>query len=101
MERKHASHVQTEPSGGRETRGATQRTAAQRLQQVLGNSRMQRLALDRPLLQARLTVSSPDDVHELEAERVADAVMRMPERRPQRSNSRRRRGCSALRRMPR
>lgn len=32
-----------------------------------------------PGLQAKLTIGAPDDVHEREADRVADAVMRMPD----------------------
>ena len=32
-----------------------------------------------PRLQAKLTIGAPDDVYEQEADRVADAVMRMPE----------------------
>ena len=32
-----------------------------------------------PRLQARLTIGAPDDIYEQEADRVADAVMRMPE----------------------
>ena len=35
--------------------------------------------LGRSRLQAKLTVGPPDDVYEQEAERVADAVMRMPD----------------------
>ena len=31
------------------------------------------------LLQAKLTISHPQDVYEQEADRVADQVMRMPE----------------------
>lgn len=31
-----------------------------------------------PKLQAKLTVGAPDDLHEQEADRVADEVMRMP-----------------------
>lgn len=42
------------------------------LQSRLGNAGVQRL------LQARLTVSQPDDPYEQEAERVADRAMRMP-----------------------
>jgi hypothetical protein len=38
----------------------------------LGNASM------RALLQAKLTVSNPDDIYEQEADRVADQVMRMP-----------------------
>lgn len=32
-----------------------------------------------PGLQAKLTVGAPNDIYEQEADRVADAVMRMPE----------------------
>jgi hypothetical protein len=35
--------------------------------------------LTRPRLQAKLTISQPDDEYEREADRVADEVMRMPE----------------------
>jgi outer membrane protein OmpA-like peptidoglycan-associated protein len=45
---------------------------AEQLQSRLGNSGFQRL------IQARLTVSQPDDPDEQEAERVAERVMRMP-----------------------
>lgn len=38
-----------------------------------------RQILHGPRLQAKLTVGPPDDAHEREADRVADAVMRMPE----------------------
>jgi len=44
----------------------------------LGNQQLQRLLLARRL-QAKLTVSHPNDVYEQEADRVADQVMRMPE----------------------
>jgi hypothetical protein len=43
------------------------------LQRRLGNSACQHL------LQAKLTISHPNDIYEQEADRVADAVMRMPE----------------------
>ena len=36
-----------------------------------------------PRLQAKLTIGAPDDAYEREADRVADAVMRMPEPRVQ------------------
>src|SRR6266849_6656122 len=42
------------------------------LQQAVGNRAAGRL------IQAKLTVSQPGDVYEQEADRVADAVMRMP-----------------------
>lgn len=38
-----------------------------------------RQILKRPRLQAKLTVSAPNDAYEQEADRVADAVMRMPD----------------------
>ena len=44
----------------------------------LGNQRLQRLLRARGL-QAKLAVSDPNDVYEQEADRVADAVMRMQE----------------------
>jgi len=47
------------------------------LQQSVGNTRVSRL-LGTPV-QAKLTVSSPADDAEQEAEKVADSVMRMPE----------------------
>jgi hypothetical protein len=47
-------------------------------QQALGNQAMQRL-LRSGVVQAKLTVSPPGDPYEQEADRVAEAVMRMPE----------------------
>ncbi len=47
-------------------------------QRTLGNQALRRL------LQARLTVNPPDDAYEREADRVAEAVMSMPERQVQR-----------------
>ncbi|NJO12677.1 MAG: DUF4157 domain-containing protein [Gammaproteobacteria bacterium] len=44
----------------------------------LGNQQLQQL-LQARLLQAKLTVSQPHDEFELEADRVADQVMRMPD----------------------
>lgn len=41
------------------------------LQRTIGNQAVRRL-------QAKLTVSAPDDIHEQEADRVAEEVMRMP-----------------------
>src|SRR5262245_47554199 len=43
------------------------------LQHTLGNRAVSRF------LQAKLTLSHPDDPYEREADRVADTVMRMPE----------------------
>ncbi len=60
------------------------------LRQRVGNREMQRLMGEAPagtpgatpqrapLIQAKLSISQPDDAHEREADRVADAVMRMP-----------------------
>ena len=47
-----------------------------RKQSALGNQAIQRLLRQR-VLQAKLTVNQPGDVYEREADRVADAVMRM------------------------
>ena len=44
----------------------------------ISNQAMQR-ALKSHVLQAKLTVNQPGDIYEQEADRVADAVMRMPE----------------------
>src|SRR5437867_11631155 len=54
------------------------------LQQTLGNQAVQRL-LQSGAIQARLKVSRPGDIYEQEADRVAEQVMRMPERALQRS----------------
>ncbi len=48
------------------------------LQRTIGNREVQRL-LDSRVIQAKLTVSRPDDIHEQEADRVADQVLRMPD----------------------
>src|SRR5688572_3425847 len=47
-------------------------------QQTLGNQAMQHL-LHTGVIQAKLAVNKPGDQYEREAERVADAVMRMPD----------------------
>jgi len=56
-------------------------SGANALRQRVGNQGIQRLMSDtlrsHPI-QAKLTVSEPGDAHEREADRVADAVMRMP-----------------------
>src|SRR5258708_1724271 len=49
-----------------------------RLESAHGNQHLQRL-LNRGVLQAKLTVNRPGDVYEQEADRVGDAVMRMPD----------------------
>jgi hypothetical protein len=48
------------------------------LQQTIGNQAVQRLMKSRTL-QAKLRIGQPNDKYELEADRVADQVMRMPE----------------------
>ncbi|MCG7848689.1 MAG: hypothetical protein MIO93_05865 [ANME-2 cluster archaeon] len=47
-------------------------------QKTIGNQAMQRL-IKSGALQAKLRIGQPGDVYEQEADRVADAVMRMPE----------------------
>lgn len=49
----------------------------QGLQQSMGNARVSRMLATR--VQPKLTVGAPNDVYEQEADRVADAVMRMPD----------------------
>jgi len=49
------------------------------LQQILGNQAVQRL-LESSTIQAKLTISQPNDIYEQEADRVADQVMQMPEK---------------------
>jgi len=48
------------------------------LQRTVGNQAVQRL-IKSGALQAKLRIGQPGDVYEQEADRVADAVMRMPE----------------------
>ncbi len=48
------------------------------LQRTLGNHYVQQLLHSR-FIQAKLTISQPDDPAEIEADRVAETVMRMPE----------------------
>ena len=48
------------------------------LQRTIGNQAVQHLLRSRSI-QAKLAISEPGDVHEQEADRVADQVMRMPE----------------------
>ena len=48
------------------------------LQRTIGNQAVQRLIRSKAL-QAKLMIGQPGDVYEQEADRVADAVMRMPE----------------------
>src|SRR5687767_6249010 len=49
------------------------------LQSAIGNQAMRRL-IDSPFIQAKLEVSQPEDPSEKEADRVADTVMRMPDK---------------------
>src|SRR5579863_2690813 len=56
------------------------------LQQMYGNQRMQGL-LARGVVQAKLTVNQPGDAFEREADRVADAVVRMPDSRSKAESS--------------
>jgi hypothetical protein len=46
---------------------------------LLAGSSGKQLVSQPPLIQAKLTIGSPNDRYEQEADRVADAVMRMPE----------------------
>lgn len=63
------------------------------LQRKIGNQALMRLLASRTnsnatapvTLQAKLTVSEPEDVHEQEAERISKQVMRMPESQLQRA----------------
>jgi hypothetical protein len=48
------------------------------LQRTIGNQAVSRLIRSKAL-QAKLRIGQPGDVYEQEADRVADAVMRMPE----------------------
>ena len=48
------------------------------LQRTAGNQAVQRLVRS-GVLQAKLRIGQPGDVYEHEADRVADALMRMPE----------------------
>lgn len=56
--------------------------AVLRLQQTIGNQAIQRLIQSRNL-QAKLSISHPGDIYEQEADRVAEHVMRMPQRIPE------------------
>jgi hypothetical protein len=47
------------------------------LQRTVGNQAVHRL-LDAGFVQAKLTIDRPGDIHEQEADRVADQVMQMP-----------------------
>ena len=77
--------TRTEASSAAPARSARERVPAQGkmagIQSPYGNQRMQKLLASR-ILQAKLTVNQPGDVFEREADRMADAVMRMPENGP-------------------
>lgn len=69
------------PSGGS---GTVRRARMMNgMQRTVGNARVSRMVA--PSVQTKLTVGAPDDIYEQEADRVADAVMRMPEPRPTRA----------------
>lgn len=62
------------------------------LQQTAGNSAVQKI-LKSGAIQASIRIGQPNDLYELEADRVADQVMRMPEPGVQRQ-------CSSRNRCP-
>ncbi len=49
------------------------------LQRTVGNKALQRL-FKSGMIQAKLKIGEPNDIYEQEADRVADQVMRMPDR---------------------
>ena len=53
-------------------------TTIEQLHQTIGNQAVARL-LNSGAIQAKLSISQPNDVYEQEADRIADKVMRMPE----------------------
>src|SRR5262245_43848951 len=67
------SQIRRVPGNVRRQTDASQTHPLLQLQRTLGNRAVHRF------LQAKLTVSHPDDPYEREADRVADTVMRMPE----------------------
>ena len=83
MERQKRTKVQK--NAGRQSQThtpAVRRSSSARhplleLQRSIGNLAVRRL-INTPYLQAKLQVSTPDDPSELEADRVADTVMRVP-----------------------
>src|SRR6266568_2585515 len=64
-------------SGAHAARGSNGNALAD-VRHALGNHALSQL-MRRRLVQAKLTVSHPDDIYEQEADRVANEVMRMPE----------------------
>ena len=50
-----------------------------RLQQSIGNQAVQRL-LEADVIQAKLRIGVPNDIYEQEADRMADQVMRIPDK---------------------
>ncbi|MGH8864097.1 MAG: eCIS core domain-containing protein, partial [Burkholderiales bacterium] len=61
------------PATGAKSTAARQQTIFRQLQHAIGNRAVGHS------IQAKLKISEPGDVHEREADRVADEVMRMPE----------------------
>src|SRR5260370_10160264 len=70
-----ASPTDLHTRSGKAPADAQSRLARQ--QSAHGNQHVQRM-LGRGVLQTKLTVSQPGDVYEQEADRMADAIMRMP-----------------------
>ena len=83
MERQAVAKVQKMPTGNdhphrQSTRATSAGHTLLELQRTVGNQAIRRLTSS-PFIQAKLQVSAPEDESELEADRVADSVMRMPE----------------------
>jgi hypothetical protein len=82
-EANHRKPEKVKTASGTEKAGHTELLNSQQgslllLQRRLGNQGLSQLVRS-GVLQAKLTVSRPDDPCEREADRVADEVMRMPE----------------------
>src|SRR5215213_10368557 len=81
MELQARSKVQKDPAKGNRPQSVQLSFAAHplaELQSSIGNALVQRL-IRSPYIQTKLTVSTPGDPYEQEADRVADTVMRMKE----------------------
>lgn len=73
------THAQSRRLPDAQTRGLDARAALLlRLQRTHGN-RFVKQSLQSEIIQAKLSVSQPDDQYEQEADRVAEQIMRMPE----------------------
>ena len=82
------SSKRTSPASARTTSASPRsRAPAHQLQNAIGNFATTRL-LRSGQIQPKLTVSNPHDASEREADRVAVAVMRMPEPQPERTAQR-------------